>query len=367
MSVIIGNEQDMLYFPYNSEQSEDGELDRTYDAQDFADYFAEFIGNGVFANPSNGLQVLSGASGGNGFVLTVKAGSAYINGRLYKQRRDFNFAVSPAHLTLGRRDIVVVRHDIIARTAQVHYIEGTHAPIPQMPPTVRTDDVFDLKLCEITVNPNAQAITQANILDTRLNSAVCGIVHGVVNQADTATIFNQYNSYLNKQISLWDEIRDDQALQWMSQTETQELDWAAQTERQHLKWREQTAGQQADFGEQLAGFGDTIEEMRLLYTALETGSFALINNNFDDWSVRRGCDKVTTVNADGSISEEITVAANGFLLAGRDTAFNPDGSITETVTFNPWSENGGNSSSTAYTAVKRTVFNVDGTIREEIR
>ncbi len=36
---------------FNSSQG-----DRVYKAEDWADYFSSFIGNGVFPNPSSGLQ-----------------------------------------------------------------------------------------------------------------------------------------------------------------------------------------------------------------------------------------------------------------------------------------------------------------------
>jgi hypothetical protein len=370
MSVVIGNIEDTLFFPYNSEETAEGVQDRLYDSQDWADYFRQFIGNGVFPNPSNGLQV---ESRNNSMVLTVRMGSAFINGRFYLQRNDFTFAVDQAHLTQGRRDIVVVRHDIIARTTQVMYIKGNPASSPQVPQIVRNDDVFDLQLCTVTVNPNAQLITQANILDTRLNSAVCGIVHGVVNQVSTTSIFNQYQTYMNDQISLWNSIRNTQESQWNGQTTQQQSTWQTQTNVQQTSWNTQTQNQQSTWQTQInsqKNLLDTLHaEMTLTYHALETQSFALINNNFDDWSVKRGCDILTVFNANGSITETITVIAVTFLLARRDTVFNADDSITETVTFYPWSGGaGGNTVQTTGTAVtKKTVFNADGSIREEIR
>ncbi|MCL2420823.1 MAG: hypothetical protein FWD03_03120 [Defluviitaleaceae bacterium] len=326
MSVVIGNEADVLFFPYNSEVDSVGGRDRLYDSQDWADYFRQFIGNGVYPNPATGLRV---DSLHNSNVLTVRMGAAFLQGRFYLQKRDFEFPVDPAHLTLGRRDIVVCRHNIITRTTMLHYIAGTPASNPQVPPLMRTNDVFDLQLCTITVNPNAQAITQANILDTRANNAVCGFVTGVVQQVDTTDLFNQYSVYLNQQIAFWNQSRDT---------------WAA----------EQNAW---------------TNEMHLLIQAMETQSFDLINNNFDDWSVRRGCDKTTVFNADGSITEAIRVVAADFVLATKNTVFNADGSITETITFNPWEMAEGyiTALTTKFTITKRTVFNADGSIREEIR
>ena len=56
VAIPIGNQEDMLYFPYNSEMATDifGQEyeDRLYDSQDFADYFRQFIGNGVLEDKS---------------------------------------------------------------------------------------------------------------------------------------------------------------------------------------------------------------------------------------------------------------------------------------------------------------------------
>ena len=341
MAIPIGHEVDMVFFPYNSEINDEGAQDRLYDSQDWADYFRQFIGNGVYPNPSSGLRV---DSIHNSMVLTVRMGSAFLRGRFYLQRRDFQFPVAPAHLTLGRRDIVVCRHNIVARTSQLFYIPGTPAITPQVPAITRNDDVFDLQLCTITVNPNAQSITQANILDTRLNNAVCGMVTGLIQQVDTTQLFNQYQTFLNQQIAFWNQ---------------QQTNW----QNGHIAWTNQ----------QQAYFDSRREEMSNLIRALETQSFTLINNNFDDWSVRRGCNRDTTFAANGNITETLRVVAlNNWILATRTTVFNADGSISETVTFNPWQRSEGanpaiTTHTTAFTVTRRTIFNNDGSIREEIR
>lgn len=53
--------------------------DRVYSAADWAEYFASFIGNGVFGSPSTNLQV----SPGDGMNVSVAAGLAWINGYFY--------------------------------------------------------------------------------------------------------------------------------------------------------------------------------------------------------------------------------------------------------------------------------------------
>jgi len=311
MAEAIGSLDDMLFFPYNSVQNEFGEDDRLYDSQDWADYFKQFIGNGVFPNPSSGLRV--GSLNGS-MVLTVRMGAAFASGRLYMQKSDFEFSVAPAHLTLGRRDVVVCRHDNINRTMQVLYIAGTPSSVPAVPDIVRTDDIFDLKLCEITVNGNAQTITQANILDTRLDSAVCGIVHGLVDQVDTAAIFEQYRSYLNEQIATWDAIQAEEVLQWNGMMQEQAEQWQEQMEQQHAEW---------------AAWFATIGVDIQIYATF----------NFDNLAVLRGVTYKWTPQMDGKITETITITAGDVLIAKRVSEF---GDVANLIT------------------VKETVYQSDG-------
>lgn len=50
--------------------------DRAEEASFFAEFFAAFIGNGVYPNPSTGMQVVENSSLG----VLVKPGKCFING-----------------------------------------------------------------------------------------------------------------------------------------------------------------------------------------------------------------------------------------------------------------------------------------------
>ena len=346
MAIPIGEMEDMLFGPYNSQIMLDDtgqpildvlgipHVDRDYDSTDFALFQRQVISNGVFPNPlifppnantSAGLQIMSFH---NSMVLTMRAGAAFVEGRYYIAGREFTFSVPPAHLTLGRRDVVVIRHDVVARTCQPFLIQGTPAATPQIPPLVRNDDVWDLRLCVITVNPNAHQITQANIQDTRMDNSVCGFVTGLVHTVDTRGLFAQIEVFINEQRTLWTQ---------RSNT------WIADFERLRRE----------------------IHEMIL---SMETGSFTLFNHNFDDWSVRRGCD-YTHVFGATSVTSTIRVVALNFVLATKTTTFNADGSILVSITFGPWTHTEGNVTveTRSITITQRTVFNADGSIRSEIR
>lgn len=171
--------------------------DRRYKAEDFARYFASFIGNGVFPIPSNGLQVISN----NNMTVTLKPGKAWINGYFYENDGDLALNIEPADGVLNRIDRVVIRLDYLKREIKTYVKKGNFASSPAAPTLVRNADMYELGIADIKVNKGAISISNANITDTRLNKSLCGIVHGVIEQIDPTELFNQYQLYLNEKIN----------------------------------------------------------------------------------------------------------------------------------------------------------------------
>jgi hypothetical protein len=159
--------------------------DRTHKAEDWASYFASFIGNGVFPSPSTNLQVVAGT----GMTVTVKAGKAWINGYFYTNTDDLSVTLATADGVLKRVDRVVVRWDLTDRTISIAVKSSAPSTSPTAPALQRDADAYELCLADITVNGGATAITGGAIVDQRLNTTLCGVVAGVVNQIDT-TDFN---------------------------------------------------------------------------------------------------------------------------------------------------------------------------------
>lgn len=175
--------------------------DRKYQALHFAEYFATFIGNGVFPNPSNGLQVYAKEN----MTVTVKAGKAWINGYYFVNDSDFEIQLKVADGVLKRTDRIFLRFDIATR--QIHPVvrSSGFSASPSTPQLQRDGDAYELALATINVGAGVIAITQSAIVDERLSGAVCGIVHGTVDQVDTTTLFNQYQTWLNEQKELYEQ------------------------------------------------------------------------------------------------------------------------------------------------------------------
>lgn len=168
-----------------------GEYDRTYLAEDYARYFASFIGNGVYPNPANNLQV---TSNNTDMKITVGSGKAWINGYFYDNNSSIIFTLDNADGVLNRIDSVVVRLDLVNRNIKATIKKGTFAINPQAPELTRNDDVFEIQLATVYVGAGVIKIIQANVTDTRQDISLCGVVSGVVDQIDTTGLFAQYNN-----------------------------------------------------------------------------------------------------------------------------------------------------------------------------
>lgn len=165
--------------------------DRRYLANNFAEYFASFIANGIFPNPSNTLQVYEKTN----MIVTVKPGKGWINGYFAVNEYDYDLTLDNADGVLNRIDRIVLRLDFNARAISITVKKGAFASTPVAPTLQRDADAHELALADVYVAKGTTIIKQSNIADQRLNNALCGVVHGTVSQVDTTTIFNQYSAW----------------------------------------------------------------------------------------------------------------------------------------------------------------------------
>lgn len=165
--------------------------DRVYKAEEWAEYFASFIGNGVFPVPSNGLQVEANSSAG----VVIRAGRAWINGYFYFNTDDLNVKLNTADGVLNRIDRIVIRWDLTARTISAEVKSSAPSNNPTTPDLQRDADAYELCLADVYVRAGSTAVLQSDITDQRYNSGLCGVVKGTVDQIDASMLAKQFNDY----------------------------------------------------------------------------------------------------------------------------------------------------------------------------
>lgn len=177
---------------FNSKVLDDGSYDRVYLAENFADYFASFVGNGVFANKLNALQVIVDSA----MNVKVRAGQAWINGYWYENDSDLSLTLSTAPTTGYRTDSIVVRYGVTDRSIKCYVKKGALNTVNPAP--IRDSEYYELVLAYIKVSAGTVTISQSMITDKRGDKSVCGYVTGLIDQIDTTDFYTQLNGWLEE-------------------------------------------------------------------------------------------------------------------------------------------------------------------------
>ena len=199
------------------------EYDRIYNAEDVTSYLDKIVGNGVFPNPSTQLQVTAGG----GMSITVNAGQGWIDGHKMINSAALPLTLAASDVLLNRIDRVIFYVDHTAREMGIEVKQGTPATNDVAPDLQRDAARYEMCLATVTVGKGVAAVSQANIADTRGDSAVCGFVQGLVQQADTSTLFNQWDAAGAQQIAsnqaAWDAWFDEVEAELAGSLELQRL------------------------------------------------------------------------------------------------------------------------------------------------
>lgn len=215
-----------MSFPYGSVNH-----DRRYKSSDFRAYYALFLGNGVFYYNSNALKV----NEGGGMTVMLSIGNAFIEGAGYKNTSALAIKLDTADGALSRIDRIVIRNDYKKRDTYAAVLKGTYSAQPQAPALTRNADAYEIAVADVLVAKGAVSITQADITDTRLNKDLCGIVTGLVQQADTTEIFNQFEAYLEEFKAQY--IAD--VVDWTNNEESGMKEWESVQKAAFLAWVEE--------------------------------------------------------------------------------------------------------------------------------
>lgn len=195
--------------------------DRRYKVVELVAYLRPFFSDGVFPNPSTGLQVMETAE--KDMFVTVKVGDAWINGRMYRNLDDKRIRLDPSDSATTRIDRIVVGCNYKDRVITSYVKKGTPASSASAPELTRNDTLYEISLAEITIAPGAVGITQSAIKDTRLDQSKCGIVTALVDTVDTQTLYNQLETWRQE---------------FMKEKDTQMANWIATFQKNMNSWKD---------------------------------------------------------------------------------------------------------------------------------
>lgn len=169
---------------------EGGSYDREYVAEDFAKYFSNFVGNGIFGGNLDELIVRQQEVAT--MNIAVSSGQAFINGYRYENDDELVLSIGTADGILNRIDAIVIRLSSIDRAIRLAVKKGTPAASPSSPILQRDVDYYELKIAEVYIKAGATSILQTDITDTRSDSEVCGFVKTIADK-DLVTLDAKVN------------------------------------------------------------------------------------------------------------------------------------------------------------------------------
>lgn len=201
----------MKSFPFDSEvtYTETGEpvYDRASNSQELRDYFHLMYTDGVFPNPSTGLQVVAYSEE---MSVSVLPGNVIIRGAFGIEESTRTLVFQAAGTAYDRIDAVVARlnTNYNYRKIDLYVVKGVESASPVAPELTREGGIYELRLANVFIAKNTTIITTERITDTRLNTDDCGIVTANPTIVDTTAIFDQYQASLDKYLKYVKECID---------------------------------------------------------------------------------------------------------------------------------------------------------------
>lgn len=186
-------------FPFDSmnilnEESNQMEPDRLYEAEIFRKYFAKFLSNGVYFGHyknygENSMKVVLD----NGLTIKVLKGAGIIEGADYENEED-GVLVLERPSSGERIDRIVVRLDKTLAERNTYLLvkqgNGTVASTLQ-----RDNNIYEICLAEVKVKSTTN-ITEADIVDKRLDKDICGIVNSLIS-IDGEELYTKFEEYID--------------------------------------------------------------------------------------------------------------------------------------------------------------------------
>lgn len=199
----------MKSFPFDSEVTYDEHgiphYDRGYYSQELRAYYSLLYTDGVFPNPSTGLQV---TEYGQEMSVSVQPGSLVVQGAIGIEENERVLVFESSGSSYDRIDTVVARlnTNYEYRKIDLYVVKGTESASPVAPGLTREGGIYELRLANVFIAKNTTAISAERITDTRLNTEDCGIVTCNPEKVDTTSLYNQYQGALDHFIEKTDRL-----------------------------------------------------------------------------------------------------------------------------------------------------------------
>lgn len=183
--------------------------DRLYSAEHFTSYLSSMICNGV--QDTVGECFAPSVSEGDGLLLTIGSGKAWINGH-YAQTTTSEKLDLSAYVdeSLGRCVAVGVYCDTSesVRDCGFEVLAGTCSGSPRPPKFSNTESRTYLTICTVRLRPGAASILSGDVTDCRNDEALCGYCKCILGKCRVTELLKKMDDVLETVSDLESQVAD---------------------------------------------------------------------------------------------------------------------------------------------------------------
>ena len=182
--------------------------DRLYNADQMSRLFEGLITDGVYASVGNKMAVQPNS----GMTIQIATGRGWFGRHWVNNDSEYTMTVENSDVVLNRYCAVCIKvDDTDAVRDAVPYLKyGDFATNPVKPTMVRTETVKEYCLAYIYIGAGVREIKASAIEDSRADESVCGWVTGLIEQLNSATLFDQFTAIFNEWFSGLQDIINDE-------------------------------------------------------------------------------------------------------------------------------------------------------------
>lgn len=155
-----------------------GVNDRVYDAKDLRKPYNVIYTDGVKPDKDGTAGDNLKVSSLGGLSISVAAGFAQLGGAWFENKSAYNITLDTASAA-ERYDCVIIRNDDSESVREPSIYIKSLSAIPTINNLIREGDIYEICVAYVRVPALATSITDANIVDTRTDGALCNVMSGV--------------------------------------------------------------------------------------------------------------------------------------------------------------------------------------------
>lgn len=219
-----------------------------YGAEDVETYLCTRT-SGVYAQDG-----MFAATAIGGRQVQIAPGLAWIKNATYKGKSICVDApiivdIAIADTTFARIDRIVLRFDATANASSIAVKAGSPASKPVAPEVSRTESLYELALCDVSVPAGSVTVEPQHLSSKLLDESVCGIMRDAVTGIPTQDLYDAFTA--------WEEAFKTESESWRSAEQQDFSGWRNTQETAFDEWQ---VGEKQAYQEWLDGIEQILDE-----------------------------------------------------------------------------------------------------------